>query len=92
MRGEAADSCRGFRTSIRTLSRENFFSLMDATTMPAKDRDTPERHLNFGGCPFHIAAARPVRRRALWNAKRGSVPELRQFTSGFAVLEGPTSR
>jgi len=47
MKGEAVDSYRGFRTSIRTLSRENFFSLIDATTMPAKD--TPERHLNFGG-------------------------------------------
>src|SRR5271165_724972 len=55
--GRFDDRGRPPSTSIRTLRRENSFSLID-TTMPASSgRNAPERHLNFAeGCLFHIAA------------------------------------
>src|SRR5271157_2956483 len=55
--GRFDDRGRPPSTSIRTLRRENSFSLID-TTMPASSgRNAPERHLNFAeGYLFHIAA------------------------------------
>src|SRR5208337_2017844 len=75
--GRFDDRGRPPSTSVRTLRRENSFSLID-TTMPASSgRNAPERHLNFAeGCLFQALSRSRI---LLVNAAAHSSTALRKI-------------